>query len=35
LTVDDVEEVLMAAVGGLTVSQTIEGRERYAINLRY
>lgn len=35
LTVDDVEEVLMTAVGGLTVSTTIEGRERYAINLRY
>jgi copper/silver efflux system protein len=35
LTIDDVQEVLMAAVGGLTVSQTIEGRERYAINLRY
>ncbi|MEE9302211.1 MAG: CusA/CzcA family heavy metal efflux RND transporter, partial [Thiotrichaceae bacterium] len=35
LTIDDVEEVLMAAVGGLTVSKTIEGRERYAINLRY
>ncbi|OQK18289.1 cation transporter [Methyloprofundus sedimenti] len=35
LTVDDVEEVLMTAVGGLTVSNTIEGRERYAINLRY
>ena len=35
LTVDDVQEVLSAAVGGLTVSQTIEGRERYAINLRY
>ena len=25
----------MTAVGGLTVSTTIEGRERYAINLRY
>ncbi len=35
LTVDDVEEVLMTAIGGLTVSKTIEGRERYAINLRY
>ncbi|NOR70616.1 MAG: CusA/CzcA family heavy metal efflux RND transporter [Methylomarinum sp.] len=35
LTVDDVQEVLSAAVGGLTVSKTIEGRERYAINLRY
>ncbi len=35
LTVDDVEQVLTAAVGGQTVSRTIEGRERYAINLRY
>lgn len=35
LTIDDVEEVLMTAVGGLTVSKTFEGRERYAINLRY
>ena len=35
LTIGDVEDVIMAAVGGLTVSRTIEGRERYAINLRY
>jgi len=35
LRIDDVESVLMTAVGGLTVSKTIEGRERYAINLRY
>ncbi len=35
LTVADVEDVIMAAVGGLEVSETIEGRERYAINLRY
>jgi len=35
LTIDDVEEVLMTAVGGLTVSKVFEGRERYAINLRY
>jgi copper/silver efflux system protein len=35
LTIGDVEEVIMAAVGGLTVSRSIEGRERYAINLRY
>jgi len=35
LTVGDVEDALLAAVGGLTVSETIEGRERYAINLRY
>jgi len=35
LTISDVEEVIMVAIGGLAVSQTIEGRERYAINLRY
>jgi len=35
LTIADVEEVIMVAVGGMTVSETVEGRERYAINLRY
>jgi Cu(I)/Ag(I) efflux system membrane protein CusA/SilA len=35
LTVVDVEEVIMTAVGGQTISETVEGRERYAINLRY
>ncbi|MCK5830505.1 MAG: efflux RND transporter permease subunit [Methylococcales bacterium] len=35
LTVADVQEVLSTAVGGLTVTHTIEGRERYAVNLRY
>ena len=35
LTVGDVEDVILAAVGGTAVTQTIEGRERYAINLRY
>ncbi len=35
LTVADVENVIMTAVGGTTISETIEGRERYAINLRY
>lgn len=35
LTVDDVQEVLSTAIGGLTVTHTIEGRERYAVNLRY
>ncbi len=35
LTISDVEDTLQAAVGGLKVSETIEGRERYAINLRY
>jgi len=35
LTVQDVEEVLQSAVGGVTVSHTIEGRERYPIQVRY
>jgi copper/silver efflux system protein len=35
LTVDAAEEVLMSAVGGEQVSTTIEGRERYPVNVRY
>ena len=35
LTIDDVHDVLMSAIGGETVATTIEGRERYSINLRY
>ena len=35
LTVDDAENVLMSAVGGDQVSTTIEGRERYSVNVRY
>jgi Cu(I)/Ag(I) efflux system membrane protein CusA/SilA len=35
LTVDAIETVVLAAVGGMQVSETIEGRERYSILLRY
>ncbi len=35
LLVDDLQMVIMAAVGGETVSTTVEGRERYSINIRY
>lgn len=35
LTVDDVQSVIMSAIGGETVATTIEGRERYTINVRY
>ena len=35
LTVADIETTLVAAVGGMPVSETIEGRERYTILLRY
>jgi len=35
LTVDDAESVLISAVGGDQISTTIEGRERYSVNVRY
>ena len=35
LTVGDAQEVLMSAVGGDSVSTTVEGRERYPVNVRY
>lgn len=35
LRVADVQEVIAAAVGGAEVGQTVEGRERYSITLRY
>jgi copper/silver efflux system protein len=35
LTIDDIQTVIMTAIGGETISTTIEGRERYTINLRY
>jgi Cu(I)/Ag(I) efflux system membrane protein CusA/SilA len=35
LTVDDVQNVIMTAVGGMNVTQTVEGLERYPVNLRY
>jgi copper/silver efflux system protein len=35
LTIQDVQDVIMSAIGGENVSTTIEGRERYPINVRY
>ncbi|TMQ19022.1 MAG: efflux RND transporter permease subunit [Deltaproteobacteria bacterium] len=35
LTVGDIEDVIQIAIGGMNVSETVEGRERYSINLRY
>jgi Cu(I)/Ag(I) efflux system membrane protein CusA/SilA len=35
LTIDDLQSVIMTAIGGETITTTIEGRERYSINLRY
>jgi len=35
LTIQDVEDVIETAVGGKNITYTIEGRERYPVNLRY
>jgi Cu(I)/Ag(I) efflux system membrane protein CusA/SilA len=35
LTVDDVQGYIMSAVGGEDVTTTVEGRERYGVNIRY
>jgi len=35
LTIDAVQRVIMTAVGGENVTTTIEGRERYSVNIRY
>lgn len=35
LTVGDVQDVIMSAIGGMNVTQTVEGLERYPINVRY
>jgi len=35
LSVDDANEMVMTAVGGDNQSTTVEGRERYGINVRY
>ena len=35
LTVGDVEDVVMSAIGGMNVTQIVEGLERYPVNLRY
>jgi Cu(I)/Ag(I) efflux system membrane protein CusA/SilA len=35
LTVEDVEDVIQSAIGGRNITRTIEGRERYPVNVRY
>ena len=35
LTVTDVQDVFMSAVGGMNITKTVEGLERYPVNLRY
>jgi Cu(I)/Ag(I) efflux system membrane protein CusA/SilA len=35
LTIEDVQDVIQSALGGETVTQIVEGRERYPVNVRY
>jgi Cu(I)/Ag(I) efflux system membrane protein CusA/SilA len=35
LTIEDVQSAIMTSIGGENVTQTIEGRERYPVNVRY
>jgi len=35
LTTGDVQDVILAAVGGMNVTTTVEGVERYPVNVRY
>jgi Cu(I)/Ag(I) efflux system membrane protein CusA/SilA len=35
LNAGDIHDAIMATVGGMTAAMTVEGRERYAVNVRY
>ncbi len=35
LNINDVQDVVRSAVGGMNVTQTVEGAERYPVNVRY
>ena len=35
INVDDIQEVVQTAVGGMNLTTTVEGRERYPVNVRY
>ncbi|MFQ5585356.1 MAG: efflux RND transporter permease subunit [Thermodesulfobacteriota bacterium] len=35
LTVGDVQDIIKSAVGGMNITTTVEGLERYPVNLRY
>jgi copper/silver efflux system protein len=35
LSIEDAQMVVMSAIGGETVTTTVEGRERYPVNVRY
>jgi copper/silver efflux system protein len=35
LNIDDVQDVIRTAIGGMDIAETVEGLERYPVNLRY
>lgn len=35
MKIEDVQDVLQAAIGGMTLTTTVEGRERFPVRLRY
>lgn len=35
LNINDIQDIVRTAIGGMNITQTIEGRERYPVNLRY
>lgn len=35
LAVSDVEDIIETAIGGKTITQTVEGRQRFPVNVRY
>jgi Cu(I)/Ag(I) efflux system membrane protein CusA/SilA len=35
LTIGDIQDVIQSAIGGMNIGQTVEGLERYPINIRY
>jgi Cu(I)/Ag(I) efflux system membrane protein CusA/SilA len=35
LTVGDVQDIIQTAIGGMNITHTVEGKERYPVNVRY
>jgi Cu(I)/Ag(I) efflux system membrane protein CusA/SilA len=35
LNIEDIQNIVEIAVGGMNITQTVEGRERYPVNIRY
>src|SRR5262249_62246953 len=35
LAVEDAQTIIMSAIGGENITTTVEGRERYGVNVRY